>query len=270
LDTPTLKFGLSLLTIDEDLNLEVCQTLAKAGVQAVELDAGCLRSEDNLTSFSLMLRLQKLFPRSIHARFGPEFDFSQLDEQGCRQAISTAFEAVNIAFGVDADIIVMHASAPGVLITERAKRRQRCLLSLSEIGRAAALNGRRIALENLPENHLCNEIDDLDWFIDRLGDETFGICLDVNHLGNRYAELPDIVRSIGPRLIELHISDYDGVAEKHWKPGKGVLDWPGLMKALVDIHYNGLFTLECRGDGSDLAAKVTDLQTTYQWLTGLA
>ena len=270
MNTSPLKFGLSLLFVEADLTLEVCQTLAKAGVQALELDASCLRSEDNLTAFSMMLRLQKLFPRSIHARFGKEHDFSQLDEQGCREAISTALEAVNIAFGLDADVIVMHPSAPPVLPTEKARRRQRSLLSLSEIGQAAAMNGRRIALENLPGANLGNDIDELDWFIDRLGDETFGICLDVNHLDDRYTELPDIVRSIGPRLVALHVSDYDGLEEKHWKPGKGVLDWPGLMKALAEIQYSGLFTFECSGDGEDLAAKIADLGLTYNWLSGLA
>jgi sugar phosphate isomerase/epimerase len=272
LNTSPIQFGLSLLFVEDDLSLEVCQTMVKAGVQALELDASCLHSEDNLTAFSMMLRLQKLFPRSIHACFGKanDYDFSQLDEKGCREAINTAFEAVNIAVGLDAGVIVMHLSVPPVLPTERARRRQRCLLSLSEIGQAAAVNGRRIALENLPGSNLGNDIDELDWFLDRLGDETFGICLDVNHLEDRYAELPDIVRSIGPRLAALHVSDYDGLEEKHWKPGKGVVDWPSLMKALAEIHYSGPFTFECSGDGDDLAAKIADLGLTYNWLSGLA
>ena len=270
MDTSPIKFGLSLLFVEGDLTKELCQTLVEAGVNNLELDASCLHSEGNLTGFSMMLRLQKLYPRTLHARFAKADDFSQLDEKGYLGAISTGIEAVNIAVGLGTEIIVMHPSVPPVLPNERARRRQRSLNCLAEVGHAAGVNGVRIAIENLPGANLGNEIDELDWFIDRLGDETYGVCLDVNHLDDRYAELPDIVRSLGPRLIAMHISDYDGIEEKHWKPGKGVVDWPGLMKALAEIHYNGPFTFECSGDGEDLSAKMTDLSATYQWLYGLA
>ncbi len=265
-----ISFGISMHFVANDLNREVCQSLSKAGVQALELDASCLRPEDNLNGFSMMLRLLKLFPVSVHAQFGKEFDLSQLDEKGCREAIKKTLDAVKIAEGMDAPVIVVHPSAPPMLPSERSRRKERCLISLAMIGQTIASTGRRIALEYLPGTHLGNDIDELDWFIDRLGEDNFGICLDVNHLGERYPELPDMVRSIGSRLIEVHISDYDGVEEKHWKPGKGILDWPGFMQALNEINFAGLFILECEGDGDSLDAKLSDLGETFRWLVSLA
>ena len=78
---------------------------------------------------------------------------------------------------------------------------------------------------------------DADGLLDLLADvdpSVAGACLDTNHLMADYATLPDVVRTLGRRLIALHCSDYDGVDERHWPPFRGVIDWAAFQAALRD------------------------------------
>ena len=43
--------------------------------------------------------------------------------------------------------------------------------------------------------------------------------------------------------MTLHVSDFDGVDERHWMPGKGIVDWNDVIAALVEVGYEGPFTL---------------------------
>jgi sugar phosphate isomerase/epimerase len=70
-----------------------------------------------------------------------------------------------------------------------------------------------------------------------------GACLDVNHANLR--ENPaDTVRWLGHRLLTLHISDNDGVDERHWMPGRGVINWLEFLGALEDSAYSGTLVYE--------------------------
>ena len=71
-----------------------------------------------------------------------------------------------------------------------------------------------------------------------------GICLDVNHVMERWKELPEIIARLAPRLRTLHISDYDGVDEMHWFPGQGIIDWPALMNAIRALDHEVLLIYE--------------------------
>ncbi len=71
-----------------------------------------------------------------------------------------------------------------------------------------------------------------------------GICLDVNHIMNRWRELPEIIEKLAPRINSFHISDYDGIDEMHWFPGQGIIDWPSVMKAIRSMDHDTLLIFE--------------------------
>jgi len=58
-----------------------------------------------------------------------------------------------------------------------------------------------------------------------------GFCLDVNH-SNLNADPVTYIDTLGTRIIAVHISDNDGVRQRHWIPGEGVVDWTALAVAL--------------------------------------
>ena len=45
-------------------------------------------------------------------------------------------------------------------------------------------------------------------------------------------------------LAALHVHDNFGIKDEHNIPGNGIIDWDGFVKALVDIGYDGVFSLE--------------------------
>ena len=86
---------------------------------------------------------------------------------------------------------------------------------------------------------------------------------------DRPQDLARAVRQLGDRLITLHLSDYDGIDEKHELPGQGVLDWKSFMQALRDINYGGPFNYECKIEGETVAARIQTLEDNFAWLSRL-
>lgn len=263
------SLGVSLIFYREDYDESLLRDLNSAGIQTLEVNSrqlGLPRQRE--TARSLFSR-QSPRVSSLHALFGPEFDISRLEPEVWQNAIHHTLEAVETATELDIPLIVMHPSSEPILNEDRQRRLDRCLEGFTRIGQKAKSSGRRIAIEYLPRTCLGNCLEELNWLVDRLGDETFGVCLDVNHLMGRYAELPQVVLSLGKRLIATHISDCDEVDEKHWLPGKGVLDWRGFMQALVQIDYPGPFTYECDVEGNTLPEKLSTLAENFTWLNSL-
>jgi sugar phosphate isomerase/epimerase len=264
-----LSFGVSLIFSRDDFNESILHELTSAGVETFEINARQLALPDQRDAARPLLnRQQGSRVSTLHALFGPEYDFSRLEPERWHDAVSRAVESVELAAKLNIPILVMHASSEPILPEERAHRLERVIEGLTVIGQKAQSTGRRIAIEYLPRTCLGNNLAELNLLVDRLGDETFGVCLDVNHLMGRYAQLPQIVRALSQRLIATHISDCDEVDEKHWLPGKGVLDWPKFMQALREIDYKGPFTYECEVEGDSLVEKLAKLRANFNWLEG--
>ena len=116
---------------------------------------------------------------------------------------------------------------------------------------------------------LGNSLEELHDLLDGLDPDVAGICLDTNHGMDRPQDLPGIVRRLGTRLTTLHLSDYDGIDEKHELPGKGVLDWKAFLAALDEIDYQGPFNYECSVEGDTLEEKIRALEENFDWLRSL-
>jgi sugar phosphate isomerase/epimerase len=262
-------FGVSLIFSRGDLDESIMSELTVAGVETLEINARQLALPHQRDAARHLMSRQSPQVSTLHALFGPEYDFSRMEPQPWKYAVSRAVETVELAAELNVPILVLHASSEPVLPEERPRRLERVIEGLTLIGQKAKSTGRRLAIEYLPRTCLGNSLAELNMLVDRLWDESFGVCLDVNHLMGQYAELPQIVHSLGPRLIATHISDCDEVDEKHWLPGKGVLDWPAFMQALREIDYQGPFTYECDIEGDSLAEKLAKLRDNFTWLDGL-
>ena len=67
-------------------------------------------------------------------------------------------------------------------------------------------------------------------------------CIDMNHFLRDKVE--DAIPALGKWLRAVHVSDYDGIYEKHWFPKQGVNDWMKIIGALEKVGYQGAFTYE--------------------------
>lgn len=82
-------------------------------------------------------------------------------------------------------------------------------------------------------------------FVRLMNDGHFKICLDTGHVAVfRELSIGDEIRRVGDSLASLHVHDNDGRRDLHQFPLFGVIKWSELSKALRDINYSGVFSLE--------------------------
>ncbi len=116
-----------------------------------------------------------------------------------------------------------------------------------------------INMENLPFPALpisrTNEVLD---FVKSMNTPFMRMCLDTGHC-SFYGDSPaESVRMIGKEyLTTLHVHDNDGPHDRHWEPGRGIIDWADFTRALHEINYDGVVSLETGvpGDVTDPAQR---------------
>jgi inosose dehydratase len=84
-------------------------------------------------------------------------------------------------------------------------------------------------------------------------DNRMGLCLDIGHAARAGANPVEIIGKYGNRIFDLHIKDLSEIAVKP-KPielGRGVLDIPGVVKALAKNRYPGYCSIEHEMDMTD-------------------
>ncbi len=111
---------------------------------------------------------------------------------------------------------------------------KRVTASLCELCDAAARYGAVLAVEDLPRTCLGNSAGEIQALL--AADDRLRVCFDTNPLlGGQKPQ--DFIRALGEKIVTTHFSDYDGVDEKHWLPGEGVIDWGAVMDAFDEIGY---------------------------------
>src|ERR1700722_1846638 len=113
--------------------------------------------------------------------------------------------------------------------------------------------GIRVAIHNHgPEDKLYPSPVDVYNHVKGL-DERIGLCLDIGHAARAGADPAKVVRDYGSRIFDLHIKDL-AVISREAKPielGRGVLDIPGLGRAVIKIRYAGYCSIEHEMDMND-------------------
>ena len=105
-----------------------------------------------------------------------------------------------------------------------------------------------ICLENLYP--FCENADELLWFINTIGSDNLGICLDTGHLNiTEFRDQAAFIKKAGKHLKALHIADNEGERDQHMMPfGRGNVDFETVVTALKEIGYDNLFNLEIPGE----------------------
>src|SRR5439155_10238955 len=68
---------------------------------------------------------------------------------------------------------------------------------------------------------------------------------DIGHLFCVGEDPADVVRGLSEHVAHVHMEDIGkNRVHQHLTPGKGVIDFPGVFKALDDIDYTGWVTVE--------------------------
>lgn len=177
---------------------------------------------------------------SIHLPFGHNYDISEVDHEKRVQILKDLFELVDMSAPLKPVVAVIHGSYEPVKIENREDKILACRESLKALVEKCSEYGIKVALECLPRTCIGNCSSE----VLRILSEVQGlyVCFDTNHLT---IENPiDFVKKVGKHIISTHVSDYDGIDERHWLPGKGCIDWPGILTNLEAAGYNGPIMFE--------------------------
>lgn len=91
-------------------------------------------------------------------------------------------------------------------------------------------------------------------------DEKMGICLDIGHAIRAGADPAAAIKLYKNRIFDLHIKDVTLAAKdgKAIEVGRGVIDFPALVKALHKVRYQGICSIEFEKDMTDPLAGLAE------------
>jgi inosose dehydratase len=84
-------------------------------------------------------------------------------------------------------------------------------------------------------------------------DRRLGLCLDIGHTARAGIDPAGAARRYAGRLLDVHIKDVSAATAEGTtvEIGRGVIDIPAFLRALVDIGYAGVVSLEYEKDEKD-------------------
>lgn len=159
------------------------------------------------------------------------------------EAVKKAVKGVHV---LGSDIMVIHALLPygdsDQDADEVVKMNEAFLADTADF---ASQHGVTICLENLPfKKHPVSSVESVCNLVRRLNRDNLKVCLDTGHAAIFNPDVASAVRLIGDKLAALHIHDNMGDKDSHLIPGDGIIDWEAFAKALKDIDYSGVISLE--------------------------
>ena len=102
-----------------------------------------------------------------------------------------------------------------------------------------------ICLENMPMKALSlSTPDKVLEFVRKINDDNFKFCLDTGHAHLRGFSPAKAVRMAGDDLKVLHVHDNDQSSDQHLPVFYGDTDWRDFRRALEEIGFDGVFSLE--------------------------
>lgn len=91
-------------------------------------------------------------------------------------------------------------------------------------------------------------------FVKKINSPNFRVCLDTGHCAVTKNEPADAVRALGKEYLRvMHVHDNDGKGDFHWLPETGVINWADFSKALHEIGFEGVLSLETDVNGAGLS-----------------
>ncbi|MCK4591735.1 MAG: sugar phosphate isomerase/epimerase [Candidatus Latescibacteria bacterium] len=102
------------------------------------------------------------------------------------------------------------------------------------------------------------------WLAEKTNPEFVGVCWDINHAHVQKLDQYRAIKQLGKHLVHTHINDTTTDSEEqHLLPFEGKVDWKTVIKALKEINYQGLFSLEAGVSVNSLPLPLRDLKLRY-------
>jgi len=206
-----------------------------------EVDPGAAGEAARAAGLSLVLA----------ARINVDRDLAS-DDEGSRQAgVAYLRRCVDVAVACGAGLVggplfgtplVFAGRPPRPLdAAQRAERIERVVAGMREAAHYAERYRIRLAIEPLNrfETDFCNTGRQACALAEMVGSKAVGVMLDTFHMNIEENDLPEAIRHAAPHLMHFQANEnHRGFL------GTGHIDWPPVCRALFDISYAGVITLE--------------------------
>jgi sugar phosphate isomerase/epimerase len=233
-----VQFASSTCILGGNLSEETFRAMRAAGIETVEIVYHPRFAEPQMRrSLAAWITAAGLKVQSLHARFG-YVSISALDEKVRAVSLAELLCELEFMCALGGGCFVVHS---GGLVLHEEKRPEHfrlCRESLNILADACAARGVRLALEFLPRSCLGNTCDELLQLIEGIDHGTLGVCLDTNH-ANIGRDLTEATRALAGKIVAIHVSDNDGLVERHWFPYQGVIDWSAFTEAINASGFDG-------------------------------
>ena len=251
--------GISTSLLDKKFKPSLLSEVAARGITHIELfvQAGISYFDSDEAVAELIAEAERpgITFWSVHAPFSG-VDLSNPDELARREALQAVVRALDVGKMIGCELVVIHAGMSTGDADEIELRRRQSIRSINELCKLSSQRGLGLAVEYLPTNvpRIGNSSADIiDLF--RVVDGTPGVCMDVNH-ANLGEPMAEAIRALGERIVTVHISDNDGINERHFMPGQGTIDWGEVMSLLDEIGYEGPLMYEASNSGENIPERL--------------
>lgn len=184
---------------------------------------------------------------SVHLPFSRTLDVSLPDDTLRQKMIDVCTGIIEVCAPLNVRKFIIHPSSEPISDSVREERIANSIASLKVLNQVVKKHNARMAIECLPRTCLGNTSDELIRIVRAVGEEA-EICFDTNHLLQEKPE--ELAYKAGSLITTVHISDYDGLDERHWLPGKGIINWNKVIDGLVKGGFKGPFMYELTKAGN--------------------
>lgn len=165
------------------------------------------------------------------------------DAEGRARRLDFLERCARIAVALGGDTISLWSGIPAADMDREVAWRH-LVAGVRQLHERITPLGVRIAFEPEP-GMLVNAL--ADW--ERLRDSTsipdFGLALDVGHVPcTESISAGEAIRRYGAAIRTVHLDDSRNGVHEHLQIGDGSLDWPDIMRALADIGFTGVASVE--------------------------
>lgn len=187
----------------------------------------------------------------LAARVNSQRDLASDDPASRRAGVDYLWRCIDVAAACGATIVggplygsplVFAGRAPAPIHETLRRERISCVVDgLREAAEHAEGSGARFAVEPLNrfETDFCNTAQQAVALCTLVDHPSVGIMLDTFHMNMEEDDLAGAIRLAGPRLIHFQANEnHRGFL------GTGHLDWPPICRALAEVDYRGVITLE--------------------------
>ena len=200
----------------------------------------------------------------------PQAHLEHLPDLTLQEVVDDRKREIDFFYDIGVRYAIVHLS--GGKDYPQDVRREKNIASLRHLQDHVRGTDMTICVENMNSIHTIRDGKRIMQILDDLGYTNLGVCLDTGHLNSGIVKEytteshREFILRTGPYLKALHLNGNTGRSDQHVAPFCNINapDFMDILRALHEVNYTGLLSLENTGDcGDDVPREVLDRKLLY-------